>query len=105
MNGSFRPRLTLRTLGRGDGLLGMMGFKPDGAATGKAPARFGPRADSVTVVQVDWTYTGGKNSSQVIWECPAPTTEEVQHAALPGQAAQATRYPEAAFERDLHAQA
>ena len=39
------PRLTLRTLGRGDGLLGMMGF-------GAPPLKFAPRGDSVTVAQL-----------------------------------------------------
>ncbi|MDB5895034.1 MAG: ATP-dependent helicase [Rhodoferax sp.] len=37
------PRLTLQTLGRGDGLLGMMAFGPSG-----------PRGDSVTVARLDW---------------------------------------------------
>ena len=54
MSGIFRPRLTLRTLGRGDGLLGMMGFGPAGATAGKGLTRFGPRGDSVTVVQLGW---------------------------------------------------
>ena len=54
----FRPRLTLRTLGRGQGLLGM------------APsAKLGPRADSVTIAQIDWTYAG---SAGLSWEAPAP---------------------------------
>ena len=39
------PRLTLRTLGRGDGLLGMMGFDVP-------PQKFAPRGDSVTVAQL-----------------------------------------------------
>ena len=39
------PRLTLRTLGRGEGLLGMMGF-------GAPPVKFAPRGDSVTVAQL-----------------------------------------------------
>ena len=43
----FRPRLTLRTLSRGDGLLGLV---PNG--------RLGPRGAAVTVAQVDWTYRG-----------------------------------------------
>ena len=43
--GHFRPRITLMTLGRGDGLLGMA---PQG--------KLGPRGDSVTLVQIDWTY-------------------------------------------------
>jgi len=56
----FRPRLTLQTLGRGDGLLGM---KPSGP--------FGPRGPQVTLVHVDWTYTGGDG---LRWEMPAPTS-------------------------------
>ena len=42
---AIRPLLTLRTLGRGDGLLGMMGF-------GAPPKKFAPRGDSVTVAQL-----------------------------------------------------
>ncbi len=38
-----RPRLTLQTLGRGDGLLGMMAFGPSG-----------PRGPEVTVARLDW---------------------------------------------------
>jgi hypothetical protein len=55
----FRPRMTLRTLTRGDGLLGM---KPSGP--------FGPRGGQVTVVKIDWTYFLG---SDLRWEAPAPT--------------------------------
>lgn len=44
----FRPRLRLRTLSRGDGLLGL-------ARRGK----LGPRGDQVTVAQVDWVYAFG----------------------------------------------
>ncbi|MGS0742716.1 DEAD/DEAH box helicase [Glaciimonas sp. GG7] len=58
--GSFRPRLTLQTLTRGDGLLGM---RPSGP--------FGPRGGSVTVVRISWTYITDDGSS---WETPAPTT-------------------------------
>ncbi len=54
----FRPRLTLRTLSRGDGLLGLA---PGG--------KLGPRGDTVTVAQVDWTYAG---ESKLLWETPAP---------------------------------
>ena len=58
--GYFRPRLTLQTLGRGDGLLGL---KPQG--------KLGPRGDSVTLAQFDWTYTtvAGKR-----WSTTAPTS-------------------------------
>jgi len=38
-----QPRLTLQTLGRGDGLLGMMAFGPSG-----------PRGPDVTVARLDW---------------------------------------------------
>ena len=44
----FTPGLTLQTLTRGDGLLGML---PHGA--------FGPRGASVTIARLDWLYTGG----------------------------------------------
>ncbi|MCW7540095.1 ATP-dependent helicase, partial [Aquabacterium sp. A7-Y] len=54
----FRPRLTLQTLTRGDGLLGL---RPAGP--------FGPRGDTVTVVRVDWTYRGEDGWS---WDTPAP---------------------------------
>ncbi|MFZ6718837.1 DEAD/DEAH box helicase [Undibacterium sp. Ji49W] len=59
VTGHFRPRITLQTLHRGDGLLGM---KPSGD--------FGPRGGSVTVVEIDWLYhtdTGQR------WETAAPT--------------------------------
>jgi superfamily II DNA or RNA helicase len=56
--GRFQPRLTLQTLGRGDGLLGMRGMGP-----------FGPRGGQVTVAQVDWTY---RTESGLSWETPAP---------------------------------
>ena len=45
-NPSLQPRLTLQTLGRGDGLLGLMAFAPSGA-----------RGPSVTVAQLDWPTT------------------------------------------------
>ncbi|MDR7305493.1 DEAD/DEAH box helicase [Rhodoferax saidenbachensis] len=58
--GHFRPRLTLQTLGRGDGLLGL---KPQG--------KLGPRGDSVTLAQFDWTYTTAAGDR---WQTPAPTS-------------------------------
>lgn len=58
--GQFRPRLTLMTLGRGDGLLGM---QPQG--------KLGPRGDSVTLAQIDWTY---RTESGATWATPAPTS-------------------------------
>ncbi|WP_428422373.1 DEAD/DEAH box helicase [Methylibium sp.] len=59
VSGVFRPRLTLQTLTRGDGLLGM-----------RAVPGFGPRGAMLTVARVDWTYTtpGGLR-----WDTPAPT--------------------------------
>ncbi|MDD0837625.1 DEAD/DEAH box helicase [Curvibacter sp. HBC61] len=60
VRGQLTPRLTLQTLGRGDGLLGMC---RDGV--------FGPRGDSVTVVWVDWLYLEGE---QLLWSTPAPRT-------------------------------
>ncbi|WP_394781294.1 DEAD/DEAH box helicase [Undibacterium sp.] len=59
LHGYFRPRITLQTLGRGDGLLGM---RPSGG--------FGPRGGSVTVAQIDWLYT---TDAGLHWETPAPT--------------------------------
>lgn len=62
--GHFRPRITLMTLGRGDGLLGM---KPQG--------KMGPRGDSVTLAQIDWTYrTNDTAPGAIAWQTPAPTS-------------------------------
>jgi superfamily II DNA or RNA helicase len=58
--GRFRPRITLQTLTRGDGLLGM---RPSGP--------FGPRGGSVTIAQIDWTYVADDGSR---WAIPAPAT-------------------------------
>jgi superfamily II DNA or RNA helicase len=58
--GRFRPRLTLQTLSRGDGLLGM---RPSGP--------FGPRGPNVTVAQITWTYV---TDDGLQWETAAPTT-------------------------------
>ena len=58
--GRFVPRLTLQTLSRGEGLLGL---KPFG--------KLGPRGDSVTVVRLDWTY---RHSSGARWQTAAPTS-------------------------------
>ena len=54
----FKPRLTLQTLTRGEGLLGM-----------RASLRFGPRGAQLTVARVDWTYALGNGSP---WSTPAP---------------------------------
>jgi len=56
----FQPRLTLHTLTRGDGVLGL---RPGGL--------FGPRGGNVTVAQVDWTYQG---ATGLRWETSAPHT-------------------------------
>ena len=57
--GRFRPRLTLQTLTRGDGLLGM-----------RAHPGFGPRGAQLTAARVDWTYTTAQG---LRWDAPAPT--------------------------------
>jgi superfamily II DNA or RNA helicase len=57
--GHFRPRITLQTLTRGDGLLGM-----------RAMETFGPRGAQVTVARIDWTYT---TDAGLKWDTPAPT--------------------------------
>ncbi|WP_114973777.1 DEAD/DEAH box helicase [Rhodoferax ferrireducens] len=51
---THRVRLTLRTLGRGDGLLGMMGFAPASEKSRPAAVAFGPRGERVTVASLDW---------------------------------------------------
>jgi superfamily II DNA or RNA helicase len=56
--GFFRPRLTLQTLTRGDGLLGM-----------RAAPGFGPRSAQLTVARIAWTYT---TPSGLRWETPTP---------------------------------
>nr|WP_315464175.1 DEAD/DEAH box helicase [uncultured Rhodoferax sp.] len=60
VTGQFRPRITLMTLGRGEGLLGL---KPQG--------KLGPRGDSVTLAQFDWTY---RTLAGDRWETPAPSS-------------------------------
>jgi len=60
VHGRFQPRLTLHTLTRGDGVLGL---RPGGL--------FGPRGGNVTVAQVDWTY---QIESGLYWETAAPLT-------------------------------
>ncbi len=56
--GHFRPRITLLTLDRGHGLLGL---KPQG--------KLGPRGDSVTLAQFDWLY---QTDAGHRWQTPAP---------------------------------
>ena len=60
VTGQFIPRITLQTLDRGHGLLGL---KPQG--------KLGPRGDSVTLAQFDWTY---QTEAGVRWQTPAPTS-------------------------------
>lgn len=88
--GRFRPRLTLQTLTRGDGLLGM---KPGGP--------FGPRGDSVTVARVDWTYA---TEGGLRWETPAPNTV-LNSRAAPLQALEDAQGREVLMPRDLAAEA
>jgi superfamily II DNA or RNA helicase len=56
----FRPRLTLQTLGRGQGLLGL---HPSGP--------FGPRGPEVTVAQITWLYRRDDGREAAL---PAPTS-------------------------------
>ncbi|WCM90694.1 DEAD/DEAH box helicase [Acidovorax sp. NCPPB 3576] len=58
--GQLQPRLTLQTLSRGDGLLGL---RPHGP--------IGPRGDQVTLARIDWTY---RTPAGAIWDTPAPTS-------------------------------
>jgi len=58
--GRFIPRITLQTLDRGHGLLGL---KPQG--------KLGPRGDSVTLAQFDWTY---QTETGERWQTPAPSS-------------------------------
>ncbi len=60
VTGHFVPRITLQTLDRGHGLLGL---KPQG--------KLGPRGDSVTLAQFDWTYQTAAGNR---WQTPAPTS-------------------------------
>ena len=57
--GQFRARLSLQTLSRGDGFLGL-----------RARAGFGPRSSQLTVARITWTYATDKG---LHWETPAPT--------------------------------
>ena len=76
--GLFRPRLTLQTLNRGDGLLGL-----------RAMDGFGPRAAQLTVARVAWTYV---TASGLRWETPAPMS-------LIGARPQPTQLLRGAWER------
>jgi superfamily II DNA or RNA helicase len=86
----FKPRLTLQTLGRGDGLLGMT-----------AHGRFGPRGHQVTLARIDWTYTGPRG---LYWAQPAPTT--ILHARPTATQFVADDLGHMqALQRDVHAEA
>ena len=88
--GQFRPRLTLQTLGRGDGLLGL---KPQG--------KLGPRGDSVTLAQFDWTYATDAGDR---WFTPAPTS--ILNSRAPAvQELFDTGGPVVVLQRDLAAEA
>jgi superfamily II DNA or RNA helicase len=86
----FRPRLTLQTLTRGDGLLGM-----------RAMPGFGPRGAQVTVARADWTYTtdGGLH-----WETPAPT-RLLNARAMPTELLRGAWNERVLLQRDLAAEA
>ncbi|MGH6647331.1 DEAD/DEAH box helicase [Aquabacterium sp.] len=88
--GHFRPRLTLQTLTRGDGLLGM---KPSGL--------FGPRGGSVTVARIDWTYA---TDDGLRWETPAPTAV-LNSRAKPSQPLLGDDGQALTMRRDLGAEA
>ena len=92
--GIFQPRITVMTVGRGDGLLGL---KPQG--------RMGPRADSATLVQIDWTYRlEGTPRTAIVWQTPAPTTV-LNARPAPLQDLYDTGGPVARMQRDLAAEA
>ncbi|HEY0857806.1 MAG TPA: ATP-dependent helicase, partial [Albitalea sp.] len=88
--GRFRPRLTLQTLTRGDGLLGMRGMPG-----------FGPRGAQVTVARADWTYEtdGGPR-----WETPAPT-RLLNTRAKPTELLRGAWNERVLLQRDLAAEA
>lgn len=88
--GHFRPRLTLMTLGRGEGLLGLA---PHG--------RLGPRGAGVTLARIDWTYRTGSGAQ---WECAAPTSV-LGARPEPVQALYDTGGPVLRMARDLAAEA
>ncbi|WP_298211871.1 DEAD/DEAH box helicase [Acidovorax sp.] len=88
--GHFRPRITLMTLGRGDGLLGMA---PQG--------KLGPRGDSVTLAQIDWTYHTDEGAR---WETAAPTSV-LNARPAPVQDLYDTGGPVVRMQRNLAAEA
>ena len=88
--GHFRPRITLQTLDRGHGLLGL---KPQG--------KLGPRGDSVTLAQFDWTYQTDAGDR---WQTPAPSS--ILNSRAPAiQELFDTGGPVVLMQRDLAAEA
>ncbi len=88
--GHFRPRITLQTLDRGHGLLGL---KPQG--------KLGPRGDSVTLAQFDWTYQTDAGDR---WQTPAPTS--ILNSRAPAvEELFDTGGPEVQMQRNLAAEA
>jgi superfamily II DNA or RNA helicase len=88
--GHFRPRITLQTLGRGEGLLGL---KPHG--------KLAARGDSVTLVQIDWTY---RTDAGAQWQTPAPTSV-LNSRPSTVQEIHGTGFPVLRMLRDLAAEA
>ena len=88
--GHLRPRITLQTLDRGQGLLGL---KPQG--------KLGPRGDSVTLAQFDWTY---QTEAGHHWQTPAPTSI-LNKRPQPVQDLLGTGGPVVHLQRDLAAEA
>lgn len=90
VTGQFRPRITLQTLDRGQGLLGL---KPQG--------KLGPRGDSVTLAQFDWTYQTAAGDR---WQTAAPTSILNSRPPATQQLFDASG-TEVQMERDLAAEA
>ncbi|MEB0140297.1 MULTISPECIES: DEAD/DEAH box helicase [unclassified Undibacterium] len=64
----FQPRLTLRTLTRGDGVLGL---RPVGL--------FGPRGGNVSIAELEWIYHGA-GTGQGEWRGPADQVDPADAA-------------------------
>ena len=90
VSGRFRPRLTLQTLTRGDGLLGM-----------RAMPGFGPRGAQLTVARVDWTYA---TDTGLHWDTPAPT-RVLNTRPKPTQLLRGAWHERVLLQRDLAAEA
>nr|WP_316641918.1 DEAD/DEAH box helicase [uncultured Roseateles sp.] len=90
VSGQFRPCLTLQTLSRGDGLLGL---KPSG--------KLGPRGEQVTVAYITWTY---RTEAGARWQTEAPNSV-LNRRPAPLQALYDTGGPVQLMRRDLAAEA